>query len=76
MCRLFGLAEVCLVEGVYDDAYNKALALRDENGYTFIHPFDDEDVIAGQGTIALEIEDQIPELDAVIVPIGGGGLDF
>ena len=67
-------AEVCLVEGVYDDAYNKALALRDENGYTFIHPFDDEDVIAGQGTIALEIEDQIPELDAVIVPVGGGGL--
>ena len=67
-------AEVCLVEGVYDDAYNKALQLRDENGYTFIHPFDDEDVIAGQGTIALEIEDQIPELDAVIVPVGGGGL--
>ena len=67
-------AEVCLVEGVYDDAYKKALELRDECGYTFIHPFDDEDVIAGQGTIALEIEDQLPELDAVIVPIGGGGL--
>ena len=67
-------AEVCLVEGVYDDAYKKALSLRDEMGYTFIHPFDDEDVIAGQGTIALEIEDQLPELDAVIVPIGGGGL--
>ncbi len=67
-------AEVCLVEGVYDDAYNKALSLRDECGYTFIHPFDDEDVIAGQGTIALEIEDQLPDLDAVIVPIGGGGL--
>ncbi len=67
-------AEVCLVEGVYDDAYNKALELRDECGYTFIHPFNDEDVIAGQGTIALEIEDQLPELDAVIVPIGGGGL--
>ena len=67
-------AEVCLVEGVYDDAYNKALQLRDEKGYTFIHPFDDEDVIAGQGTIALEIADQIPDLDAVIVPIGGGGL--
>ena len=44
-------AEVCLVPGVYDDAYNKALQLRDEKGYTFIHPFDDEDVIAGQGTI-------------------------
>ena len=67
-------AEVCLVEGVYDDAYNKALSLRDEKGYTFIHPFNDEDVIAGQGTIALEIADQLPDLDAVIVPIGGGGL--
>ena len=71
--RSYG-AEVCLVEGVYDDAYNKALSLRDEIGMTFIHPFDDEDVIAGQGTIALEIEDQLPDLDAVIVPIGGGGL--
>ena len=67
-------ADVCLVEGVYDDAYKKALSLRDECGYTFIHPFNDEDVIAGQGTIALEIEDQLPSLDAVIVPIGGGGL--
>ncbi len=67
-------AEVCLVEGVYDDAYKKALQLRDEMGYTFIHPFNDEDVIAGQGTIALEIAEQIPDLDAVIVPIGGGGL--
>ncbi len=67
-------AEVCLVEGVYDDAYQKALSLRDEMGYTFIHPFNDEDVIAGQGTIALELIEQIPDLDAVIVPIGGGGL--
>ena len=67
-------AEVCLVEGVYDDAYRRALELRDECGYSFIHPFDDEDVIAGQGTIALEIEDQLPELDAVVVPVGGGGL--
>ena len=67
-------AEVCLVEGVYDDAYKKALSLRDEKGYTFIHPFDDEDVIAGQGTIALELAEQIPDLDAVIVPVGGGGL--
>lgn len=67
-------AEVCLVEGVYDDAYQKALQLRDEKGYTFIHPFNDEDVIAGQGTIALEIADQLPDLDAVLVPIGGGGL--
>lgn len=67
-------AEVCLVEGVYDDAYNRALQLRDEKGYTFIHPFDDEDVVAGQGTIALEIIDQVSDLDAVLVPIGGGGL--
>ena len=67
-------AEVCLVEGVYDDAYRKALALRDEMGYSFIHPFDDEDVIAGQGTIGLELIEQLPNLDAVIVPIGGGGL--
>ncbi len=67
-------AEVCLVKGVYDDAYNKAIEMRDEFGYTFIHPFDDEDVIAGQGTIGLEILDQIPDVDVVIVPIGGGGL--
>ncbi len=67
-------AEVCLVEGVYDDAYNKALELRDKEGYTFIHPFNDEDVIAGQGTIALEIMEQLPNVDAVIVPVGGGGL--
>ena len=67
-------AEVCLVEGVYDDAYQKALNLRDEKGYSFIHPFDDEDVIAGQGTIALELIEQLPKIDAVIVPVGGGGL--
>lgn len=67
-------AEVCLVKGVYDDAYNRALELRDKEGYTFIHPFNDELVIAGQGTIALELIDQIADLDAVVVPIGGGGL--
>lgn len=67
-------AEVCMVKGVYDDAFARAQELRDEKGYTFIHPFDDELVIAGQGTIALELCDQIPDLDAVIVPIGGGGL--
>ena len=67
-------AEVCLVEGVYDDAYKKALELRDEKGYSFIHPFNDPDVIAGQGTIALELMEQIADMDAVIVPIGGGGL--
>lgn len=67
-------AEVCMVKGVYDDAYNKAIQLRDGEGYTFIHPFDDEDVIAGQGTIGLEIMEQLPNVDAVVVPIGGGGL--
>ena len=67
-------ADVCLVPGVYDDAYNKALELRDSEGYTFVHPFNDEDVIAGQGTIGLEILEQVPDVDAVIVPVGGGGL--
>ncbi len=67
-------AEVCLVEGVYDDAYERALQLRDEKGYTFVHPFNDEQVIAGQGTIGLELMEQLPDLDAVLVPIGGGGL--
>ena len=67
-------AEVCMVEGVYDDAYNKALELQKEHNYTFIHPFDDENVIAGQGTIGLEILDQLPDADAVVVPVGGGGL--
>ncbi len=71
--RSYG-AEICLVPGVYDDAYQKAISLRDEHGYTFIHPFDDEYVIAGQGTIGLEIIDQLPEVDAVVVPVGGGGL--
>ena len=67
-------AEVCLVKGVYDDAYNKAIELKNELGYSFIHPFNDADVIAGQGTIGLEILEQLPEADAVVVPIGGGGL--
>lgn len=67
-------AEVCLVKGVYDDAYNKALELKDEKGLTFIHPFNDPDVIAGQGTIGLEILSQLPSADVVVVPIGGGGL--
>ena len=67
-------AQVRLVEGVYDDAFNKALELKEEFGYTFVHPFDDENVIAGQGTIGLEIVNSMDDLDAVIVPIGGGGL--
>ncbi len=67
-------ANICLVKGVYDDAYNKAIELRDKEGYTFIHPFNDPDVIAGQGTIGLEILRQLPDVDVVVVPIGGGGL--
>ena len=67
-------AEVRLVAGAYDDAYEYACRLQKETGATFIHPFNDELVIAGQGTIGLEILDQLPEVDAVIVPVGGGGL--
>lgn len=67
-------AEVILVPGGYDDAYAYAVEKQKENGLTFIHPFDDEDVIAGQGTIGLEIIDQMPDVEAVIVPVGGGGL--
>ena len=71
--KRFG-ADVCLVPGVYDDAYKKALELKDEFGYTFVHPFDDPLVIAGQGTIGLEIIEELPEVEAVVVPVGGGGL--
>ena len=67
-------AEICLVPGVYDDAYQRALQLRDEHGYAFVHPFNDERVIAGQGTIGLEMLDQLADVEAVVVPIGGGGL--
>ena len=67
-------ARVELVKGVYDDAYRRACELQQETGCTFIHPFDDPDVIAGQGTIGLELLDQLPDVDAVIVPVGGGGL--
>ena len=67
-------AEVCLVPGTYDDAHDKAVELQEETGMTFIHPYDDEQVIAGQGTIGLEILDQLPDVDAVVVPVGGGGL--
>lgn len=67
-------AKIKLVKGTYDDAYNYACELQKKEGYTFIHPFDDVEVIAGQGTIGLELLDQLPDVDAVIVPIGGGGL--
>ena len=71
--RSYG-ANVVLVPGVYDDAHAEAVRLRDEQGLTFIHPFDDERVMAGQGTIGLEIAEQLPDVDVVLVPIGGGGL--
>ncbi len=67
-------AEVELVKGVYDDAHNRSEEIVKETGRILIHPFDDEDVIAGQGTIGLEIIDQLPDVDVVIVPVGGGGL--
>ena len=67
-------AEVKLVKGAYDDAYAYACMLRDETGMTFIHPFDDDEVIAGQGTIGLEILNQLEDVDIVLCPVGGGGL--
>ena len=67
-------AEVCLVKGTYDDAHDRAVELQKETGMTFLHPYDDPDVIAGQGTIGLEILEQVPDVDQIIVPIGGGGL--
>ncbi|MBS4760024.1 MAG: threonine ammonia-lyase [Clostridium sp.] len=71
--RKYG-ATIRLVDGVYDDAYNEAVKFQKETGAEFIHPFDDIEVIAGQGTIALELLEQLPDIEAVIVPIGGGGL--
>lgn len=67
-------AEVVLVPGIYDDAAREAERLSREEGYTFAHPFNDPYVIAGQGTIGLEILEQVPEVEQIIVPIGGGGL--
>lgn len=67
-------AEVVLVPGVYDDAAAKAVELQKEKDYTFLHPFNDEHVMAGQGTVGLEIMEKLPEAEVVFVPIGGGGL--
>jgi len=67
-------AEVILYGDVYDDAYKKAKELEEKEGYVFVHPFNDEDVLDGQGTIALEILEELPETDIILVPIGGGGL--
>lgn len=71
--RQYG-AEVVLAGEVYDEAYAEAVRLQEENGYVFVHPFNDEDVIEGQGTIALEVLEELPDADILLVPIGGGGL--
>ena len=71
--RSYG-AEVILEGETYNDAHSKALELQRENGYTFVHPFDDEDIIEGQGSIALEILEEVPDTDIILVPVGGGGL--
>lgn len=67
-------AEVVLYGEVYDDAYKKACELQEKEGYVFVHPFDDEDVIEGQGSIALEVLEEVPDADIILVPLGGGGL--
>lgn len=67
-------AEVVLYGDVYDDAYQKAKELEAQEGYVFVHPFDDIDVLEGQGTIALEILEEMPDTEVIVVPIGGGGL--
>ena len=71
--RSYG-AKVELVKGVYDDAYKRALEIMEETGRTMIHPFNSPEVIAGQGTIGLEILQQLPDVDSIVVPVGGGGL--
>lgn len=67
-------AEVILHGNVYDEACDKALELAEEHGYTFVHPFDDPDVATGQGSIAMEIVKELPTVDTILVPVGGGGL--
>lgn len=67
-------AEVILFGDVYDDACEYALKLSEEKGYTFVHPFDDEDIATGQGSIAMEIVQELPTVDYILVPVGGGGL--
>ncbi|MEM1483524.1 threonine ammonia-lyase [Oscillospiraceae bacterium PP1C4] len=67
-------AKVILHGDCYDDAYQKAVEIQQETGVVFVHPFDDADVIAGQGTVALEIFKDLPTVDAVLIPAGGGGL--
>jgi len=71
--RTYG-AEIILHGKIYDEAYEEAKRLQKEKGLVFIHPYDDEDVISGQGTIGVEIMEQLPETEYIFVPIGGGGL--
>lgn len=67
-------ADVVLHGNVYDEAYAKAVELSEEHGYTFVHPYNDYDVMYGQGTIALEILEEMADIDQILVPVGGGGL--
>ncbi|HET8723024.1 MAG TPA: threonine ammonia-lyase [Anaeromyxobacteraceae bacterium] len=67
-------ARVVLAGASFDEAYSEARRMEREEGLTFVHPFDDEAIIAGQGTLGLEVMEQVPELDAILVPVGGGGL--
>ena len=67
-------ADVVLHGNIYDEAYGKAVDLAEENGYTFVHPYNDYDVMCGQGTIALEILEEMADIDQILVPVGGGGL--
>lgn len=67
-------AEVVQFGEVYDDCYNKAIEMQKSTGATFLHPFNDDEVMAGQGTIALEVFEELPDVDTIIAPIGGGGL--
>lgn len=67
-------AEVILFGDGYDDSFKKAKELAEEHGYTFVHPFDDDDVITGQGTITMEIIQELPTVDYIFAPVGGGGL--
>ena len=67
-------ADVILHGDFYDESYSRAVTLAEENEYTFIHPFDDYDIICGQGTVGIEILEELPDVDEIMVPIGGGGL--
>ncbi len=67
-------AEVILVGDSYDEAFEEAMRRQKEFGFTYVHAFDDEDIIAGQGTIGLELLEQAPQLEVIVAPIGGGGM--